>query len=96
MNMKYKNMMNAHALNQLCVPVSIPDHRLCIGDAERLDNIPVLIFTELSSPMQKVRIEDLSKLPIEKVGLTGDGNYIDADDFVQDNFFEQINMKGEF
>ena len=95
MDMRYKNLLNLHALNQLSVPISIPDKRLCIGEAERLDNIPVLIFTELNEPLQKVRLESMTKIPIEKMGLVGDGNYLTADDFEQDNFFEQINLKGD-
>ena len=96
MDMSYKNMLNIHALKQLTPSISIPDRTLCIGEAERLDSIPVLIFTELSSPTQKARLEDMTKMPIEKFGLTGDGNYIDAEDFEQDNFFDQINLKGDF
>lgn len=94
MNMEYKQMLNNHAFNCMTRTASIPDYRLCIGSAERLDSIPVLLFTEVSAPSQKAKLEDVIKQPIEKFGFTGDGNYVEATDFQSDSFFDAIQSMG--
>lgn len=96
MDMKYKNMLNAHAFNVLPHTALIPDYRLGIGDAERLDSIPVLIFTEVAPKSQKPTFEDVTTQPIEKFGFTGDGQYIEADDFITDSFFDAIQGMGDY
>ena len=92
--MEYKNMLNRHAFNVLPHVALIPDFRLCIGSAERLDSIPVLLFTDVSSPSQKPTFEDVKTQPIEKFGYVGDGNYVSADDFESDAFFDAIHSMG--
>ena len=94
MNMEYKNIINAHALNMIPRTALIPDARLCIGDAERLDSIPLLLFTDFSAPQQKVKFEDVKTQPIEKFGFVGGGNPVKTDDCETDNFFEQIQLMG--
>lgn len=94
MNMEYKNMLNVHAFNCLSRIASIPDFRLCIGSAEKLDSVPLLIFTELSAPIQKPKFEDVKSLPIEKFGFTGDGNYVESSDFESNAFFDAIQSMG--
>lgn len=94
MNMEYKEMFNKHAFN--CIPRTalIPDFRLCIGSAERLDSIPVLLFTDVSAPSQKPKFVDVKTQPIEKFGYVGDGNYVEASDFESDSFFDSIHSMG--
>lgn len=94
MNMEYKQLFNMHALK--CIPHTalIPDFRLCIGSAERLDSIPVLLFTDVSAPSQKPKFEDVKTQPIEKFGFVGDGNYVDSTDFESDSFFDAIQSMG--
>lgn len=94
MNMEYKNMFNRFAMSAMPKTALIPDYRLCIGDAERLDSIPVLLFTDVSAPPQKPTFEDVATQPIEKFGLVGDGNYITTEDFESDNFFGAIQSMG--
>lgn len=94
MDLKYKNMFNVHAFNSLPHTALIPDFRLCIGSAERLDSIPVLLFTDVTSPQQKPKFEDVSKQPIEKFGYVGDGHYVQAEDFESDSFFDSISSMG--
>lgn len=94
MNMSYKEAFNDLAYSQIPKRIKVPDFRLCIGDAERLDSIPVLLFTDIVAPAQKVKKEDVSKMPIEKIGVVGDGNYIDDSDFDSNNFFDAIHMMG--
>lgn len=96
MDLKYKQMFNAHAVRQLPHTALIPDFRLCIGEAERLESIPVLLFTDFSAPQQKPKFEDVNTQPIEKFGFVGDGDYVSYDDFESDNFFGAIqSIKGE-
>ena len=94
MNMQYKQMFNAHALKSIPKTAIIPDYRLCIGEAERLESIPVLLFTDYSVPAQKPKFEDVKTQPIEKFGFVGDGEAVTYDDFENDNFFEAIHIKG--
>ena len=93
--MEYRKMINGFALNSVNKSVDIPDSRLCIGSAERLDSVPVLLFSDFATKPPRVKFEDIQKKPIESFGRVGDGNYISADDFENDNFFENINLKGE-
>lgn len=94
MNMKYKQLWNACALS--CMPhrVQIPDFRLCIGDAERLESIPVLLFTDFSTGQGKPTTEKPYQVPIERIGQTGDGNVISQDDFTTDEFFDGLQSMG--
>ncbi len=94
MDMAYKNLLNTHALKAMPHTAQIPDFRLCIGDAERLDSIPVLLFTDYSAPTQKPKFEDTKTMPIEKFGFVGDGDYIGIDNFEQDNYFDAIHSIG--
>lgn len=94
MNMNYKNMFNQFAFNNITKTALIPDFRLCIGQAERLDSIPVLLFTDVSAPSQKAKFEDVKTMPIEKFGFVGDGNYVEASDFESDAFFDAISSMG--
>lgn len=94
MDMKYKTMCNIHAFNTLPHTALIPDFRLCIGDAERLDSIPVLLFTDVCSPSQKPKFEDVKTQPIEKFGYVGDGNYVESNDFESDAFFDALQSIG--
>ena len=94
MNMNYKNFLNGIALNCLPHTAIIPDFRLCIGSAERLDSIPVLLFKDVSGPSQKPTFEDVKTQPIEKFGFVGDGNYVQASDFESDSFFDAIQSMG--
>jgi len=94
MDMTYKHTMNAFALKCMPNSVLIPDFRLCIGDAERLDSIPVLLFTDVSGPSQKPKFEDVSTQPIEKFGYVGDGNYVTEDNFESENFFDALHTMG--
>lgn len=96
MNMDYKSMLNFHALKCMPRTAIIPDYRLCIGEAERLDSIPVLIFKDLNAPAQKPVLVDVKTEPIEKFGYTGDGKYVSASDFESDEFFEAIQTMGVF
>ena len=92
--MEYKNMLNRHGFNAMPHTALIPDFRLCIGAAERLDSIPVLLFTDVSAPSQKPTFEDVSTQPIEKFGFVGDGNYVTESDFESDSFFDAIQSMG--
>ena len=94
MNMNYKNMFNQFAFKNITKTALIPDFRLCIGQAERLDSIPVLLFTDVSSPSQKPKLEDVKTQPIEKFGFVGDGNYVVASDFETNAFFDAISSMG--
>ena len=94
MDMEYKQMFNRHAFNCMPHTALIPDFRLCIGSAERLDSIPVLLFTDVSAPSQKPTFEDVKTQPIEKFGFVGDGNYVEASDFESDSFFDAIQSMG--
>ena len=94
MNMEYKQMFNRHAFNCMPHTALIPDFRLCIGSAERLDSVPVLLFTDVSAPSQKPKFEDVKTQPIEKFGFTGDGNYVEATDFESNSFFDAIQSMG--
>lgn len=94
MNMEYKNMLNRHGYNCMPHTAIIPDFRLGIGDAERLDSIPVLLFTDVSAPSQKPTFEDVRTQPIEKFGFIGDGNYVESSDFESDSFFDAIQSMG--
>ena len=92
--MDYKNMLNRHAFNRLPHVALIPDFRLCIGSAERLDSIPVLLFTDVTGPSQKPTFEDVKTQPIEKFGFVGDGNYVSSEDFESNAFFDAIQSMG--
>lgn len=92
MDMKYKNVLNAHAYNRLTHSCPIPDFRLGIGESERLDSVPVLLFTDFSSPMQMPTFEKVSMQPIEKMSMTGDGKQITDEDFQNNAFFENIQL----
>lgn len=77
----YKNYLNAIGYKQLNKGAEIPDVRLCIGDSERLEHIPVMLFKTAPVKQGEPSRELYNKVPYEKIGLIGDYTPISNEDF---------------
>ena len=84
--MDMKSILSAHALKSLLKPAEIPAKNLCIGSDERLDSVPLLIFTEQNLAMPKPEIMPNSQLSYEKVQIKGTGNVLSLSDFETEAF----------
>lgn len=83
---RMKELLNMHALKSLiCSPIR-PDVSLAVGTDEKLDDVPLLIFTEQHLPavMPEMVTEDM--LSYEDVQMDGTGASLSLDDFSVDNF----------
>lgn len=77
----YKNYLSMLALNQLVKPADVPNVELCIGDAEKLGSVPVVLFKTAPVSQGEPNREDYTKVPYEKVGSVGDYEPISNKDF---------------
>lgn len=77
----YKNYLSMLALGQLIKPADVPNVELCIGDAEQLQSIPVLLFKTAPVSQGIADREDYTKIPYEKVGSVGDYEPLSNKDF---------------
>lgn len=79
--MDMKSLLNMHALNSLLCAPERPAQSLGIADDERLDSVPLLIFTDQHLPMPEPEILPNSQLSYEKIQLKGTNNSLDLSDF---------------
>ena len=79
--MDMKSLLNMHALNSVTCPIELPAQSLCIGNDERLDSVPLLIFTDQHLPMPAPEVLPKSQLSYEKIQLKGTNNSLDLSDF---------------
>ena len=77
----YKNYLSALALNRLMKSPDIPNLELCIGDAEKLESVPVILFKTAPVSQGVAEREDYRKIPYEKVGVVGAYEPISNEDF---------------
>ena len=83
---RMKELVNMHALKSLlCSPVR-PDVSLAVGADEKLDDVPLLIFTEQHFPAVPPEIVTDNMLSYEDTQMDGTGASLSLDDFSVDNF----------
>ena len=77
----YKSYLSLLALKRLTKPATIPDIELCIGDFERHDSLPVVVFREVPVSQAKPVTPDLLEVPYEKTGVHFELESLEMDDF---------------
>ena len=83
---RMKELVNMHALKSLlCSPVR-PDVSLAVGTDEKLEDVPLLIFTEQHLPAVLPEIVTDNMLSYEDTQMDGTGASLSLDDFSVDNF----------
>ena len=83
---RMKELLNMHALKSLlCFPVR-PDVSLAVGTHEKLDDVPLLIFTEQHLPTVPPEMVTDNMLSYEDIQMDGTGASLSLDDFSVDNF----------
>ena len=83
---RMKELLNMHALKSLLKSPETPDVSLAVGEDEKRDNVPLLIFTEQHLPQPMPEIVSERMLSYEDVQLDGMGASLSLDDFSTDNF----------
>ena len=83
---RMKVLLNQHALKSLLKSPEIPDVSLAVGEDEKRDNVPLLIFTEQHLPMPTPEIVSERMQSYEDVQLDGTGASLSLDYFSTDNF----------
>lgn len=77
----YKPYLSMLALKQLIKPAEVPNVELCVGDAEKMQSIPVVLFKTAPVSQGEAERENYMKIPYEKVGSVGDYEPISNQDF---------------
>ncbi|MBZ4496129.1 hypothetical protein K9763_19515 [Clostridioides difficile] len=87
--MDYRAIINNFAYNSLNNTPDIPDLHLMVGCAERLDSIPVLLFTDYFSPavQNKAVVNAIDYTPWEKVNPDLQGEKITMEMFPTESFY---------
>lgn len=80
----YKNYLSGVALQRLTKSADIPDIHLCIGDAERLEHIPLLNFKTVTAKQKTPEVDSWVKVPYEKTGRVGEYIPIGNGDFCKE------------
>lgn len=83
----YGNYLKMIALKELTKSADIPNVELCIGDAEQLQSIPVLIFKNVTPHEKEAIREHYTEVPYEKVGLHFELDPLTMEDFDHGVFY---------
>lgn len=83
----YRNILNNIAFGVLAQPVQLPDYRLAIGNGEKLDSIPILIFTDYYLPQGKPMVIPVSDMSFEQVSSNLTGAKLKQEDFPTKDFY---------
>lgn len=83
----YREMLNYQALSVLIKPPCLPDYKLMIGSAERLDSLPLVIYKNYMPAQAKPLVRATSDMPAEQLDPDFVGKTYEPDDFIQDTFF---------
>lgn len=82
----YKKIINAQALKSHLKAPLMPDDNLAIGDDEKLDSVPLVIFRDQHEPPTRPVVQDRNQIAYEKLAVKGSGDTLSLDDFVTDDF----------
>lgn len=77
----YKPYLSMLALKQIAKRADVPNVELCIGDAEKLQSVPVILFKTAPVGQGEADRENYLKIPYEKVGAVGAYEPISNEDF---------------
>ena len=83
---KYRAYLNLIALKQVIKPVYIPDVKLCIGEAENLQSVPVMVLKSAMPKPKTAQTIQPAYLPYEKFGKNFTGDVLKPEDFYNDGF----------
>ena len=64
----YKPYLSMLALKQIAKRADVPNVELCIGDAEKLQSVPVLLFKTAPVSQGEAVREHYTEIPYEKTG----------------------------
>lgn len=82
----YRPFLNAIAYKSVARPVAIPANNLCVEKAERLTELPVVLYKNVKvkqgAPVRSVGATQ----PYEKVSLNFSGDILTEQDFNTNNF----------
>lgn len=80
----YANVLRAFARRQMPTSADIPDFRLMVGEAEFLDSIPLLLYTDIAALNTKAVTPALSEISAEQAAPNLQGVSFSNDDFGND------------
>lgn len=85
--MNYRQIINAIALSQVTQKAQVAGLNLGIGLAERLESVPVLLFTDYSRPQQPAKYSLTAHRKHEEVQPNLRGAKVSREDFPTGEFY---------
>lgn len=80
--MSYRQVLDTHGMGALIKPPQIPDYHLMIGSAERLDGMPLMVYTDYTVPKQVVSgWEQYKEMTQEDIEQKINDNTLEVNDF---------------
>lgn len=90
----YRNTLNAIAFSQISKDADIPSKRLCIGDDEILENVPVLLFANAHDVPPRAILAEQTEKPYEQAHEMLYEGSVSIDDFPTDLYYIGDAIKG--